>query len=944
MRERIWRRWAFGAVAFACIAGIVPGAASAAEKVAPIVPGYVRLKDEAKASAAEQGEVLLGELNCLQCHAAPGQKRIFTKGAPDLSAAGSRMTPQYIRAYLTDNHGMKPGTTMPDSFHASDAQAKEGAIDFLTNYLVSLGGPIKPSGEEGNSLMADHGRTLFQQVGCAACHAPDKKANTTIPSIPFPKLAEKTTVEHLAAFLLDPAKVRPAGRMPSLNLTKDEARDIAVYLLKDQLDNPQNKLAGPAHTSGLNYIYYEVQAHTAAVDKIDPLRPKSKGRIDHFGLEFPGHRNDNFAVKYSGAIHIPKTGKYTFYTNSDDGSRLYIGKQLVVDNDGVHPVGEKSGEIELAEGDQPITVTYFQGGGEFILSVSWEGPGITKQEIPSDVLFSVGGVPMVPLENEAFTVDPQKAQMGKMMFNAIGCAACHKVPGTKPMTERKALAELNPDAATGCLGDQIPKSVPNYQLNADQRAALKAAVKEAKDLDKPLEPKQEAMHLAAAFNCFACHARDGAGGPTADRAPLFVMSAEFDMGDEGRLPPKLTGVGAKLQPAAMEKIIFENKLHIRPVLATRMPTFHKEAAGAIVDAFVKADAGPTLPVPTFNQIAAKDGRTLFGNKGLGCVNCHGINGVKSMGMPAPDLGNCGERLTYTWFHELLVDPAHINPATRMPGFWPKGEVAFKTLAGGAEDSQIAALWEYLSLGKSMALPAGLTPAEGDELIPTDAPIVHRSFFPPPVNRSISVGFPEMVHCAFDADTVRMNVAWKGRFLDARPSWEDRGGNRLRPLGTDVIDMPPGPSFAVLASPNAEWPLPKPTYKDQAERNLGGHFKGYVLDKEDRPIFHYILNGIDIHEQPLPVLKTGGADLERKFDLSSKQPVKDLYFLAAQGKQIEAKSPGEWVVDGKLTLKLGAKPTGTGQPIIRDGDKGTKQLLIPISLDNGTASFNVEMSW
>ena len=167
--------------------------------------------------------------------------------------------------------------------------------------------------------------------------------------------------------------------MPSLNLTRDEARDIAVYLLKDQLDNPQSKLAGPARTSGLDYIYYEVLAHTAAVEKIDPLRSKSKGRVNRFTLDFPGHRNDDFAVKFSGAIHVAKAGKYTFYTNSDDGSRLYIGKQLVVDNDGVHPAGEKSGEVELAESDEPITVTYFQGGGGFVLDAvsrgkDWESP------------------------------------------------------------------------------------------------------------------------------------------------------------------------------------------------------------------------------------------------------------------------------------------------------------------------------------------------------------------------------------------------------------------------------------------------------------------------------------------------------------------------------------------------------------------------------------------
>jgi mono/diheme cytochrome c family protein len=941
MPEKMWRRAVFATIAWAVVMSGLTYAGTA-EPVAPIVPGYTRLKDEAKAPQAEQGQVLLGELNCIQCHAAPGQKRIFTKGAPDLTHAGARMTPQYIRAYLLDNHGMKPGTTMPDLFHASEPQAKEGVADYLTHFLVSLGGPIKTSGEEVNVLAADQGRKLFHKVGCVACHAPEK--GLAIPSIPLPNLATKTTVENLEAFLLDPSKVRPGGRMPSLNLTRDEAHAIAIYLLREQLDNPQSRTAEPAKAPGVNFIYYELTAvYTAAVEKIDPLRPKSKGHIDHFTLEIPNHRKDKFAIKFNGMLRVPKDGKYNFYTSSDDGSRLYINDKLVVDNDGTHPANEKSGTVNLIEGDVPIVVTYFQQSADMALKVQWEGPGFGKREIGSDALYSVGGRPMVPLNSETFIVDPQKAQLGARMFGAIGCAYCHTVPGTQPMRVHKSMAELDPESATGCLGDQIPRTVPNYHLAADQRAALKAALKNVKELDTPLEPKQLVMHTAAAFNCFACHVRDNAGGPTADRVPLFVMSAEFDMGDEGKIPPRLTNVGAKLKVQALDEIIFQDKLHVRPVLATRMPTFSREKAGGIVEALFRADETAVVPAPKFDQLSAKDGRKLFGTKGMGCVNCHGVNGVKSLGMPAPDMGNAHERLTYTWYHELLLNPAHVNPNTRMPAFWSGGDVAFKNIAGGTVDGQIGALWNYMSLGASMPLPTGLQSSGGDELVPVDGPIVHRTFFKDAGNRSIAVGFPEMLHVVFDADVVRLAFSWKGRFFDAKGMWEGRGGSHLGALGTDQIALPPGPSFAVLASPDAEWPTPKPTFKNQVERNLGGHFKGYELDKEDRPIFHYILNEIDIHEQPMPVLKTGGADLLRKFQLSSKQAVKGLYFIAAQGKAIEPKSADEWVVDGKVTVRLSDKSVGTGKPVIRE-TAGGKQLLVPISFDTGKASFNVEMSW
>ncbi|MDB5173692.1 MAG: hypothetical protein JWN51_2465, partial [Phycisphaerales bacterium] len=769
MRERVgpaslWRRAVGISIAVACCFGSI---ANAAPAEAPVVPGFERLK-EAKADPAAQGELLLGELNCLQCHWAQGQKRIDTKGAPDLSSAGARLTPQYLRAYVADPHGVKPGATMPDIFHSSEPAAKQGAVEYLTHYLISLGGPMKPAGEEGNVMLVEIGRKAYHQLGCVACHAPEKKGPTTVASVPLPNLAEKTTVDQLEAFLLDPTKVRSGGRMPNLHLAREEARAIAVYLLRDQLENPQNANSGPARVRGAKYAYYDRGLATAALERFDRVKPKSEGHVEQFTLNMPGRGSQNFAVKYTAAIHIPRAGKYTFHTTSDDGSRLYLGKNLVVQNDGVHPAEEKSGTIDLQEGDQPITVTYFQGGGEAELKVEWEGPDLARQEIPADAIYTVGGKPMVPLHQEQFVVDPQKAAMGGQMFAAMGCVSCHAIPGAgKAMRQQKALAELNVDSPTGCLGNKIAKGAPNYELNDEQRQDIKAALKNAKELDKPLDAKEEVAHLTAAFNCLACHVRGNTGGPAPDRAEYFVMSAPFDMGDEGRIPPRLTNVGAKLTPAALQQIIFEGKLHIRPVLATRMPIFSKEKAGALADAIVIADAAAPDKAVAFSEIAVKDGRQLVGTKGLGCVNCHGVNGVKSLGMPAPDLGTAQPRLRPAWFHELLANPAHVNPGTRMPAFWADGAMAYPKLAGGTMDSQINAMWSYLSLGQSMALPSGLQPAAGEELIPTDSPIVHRTFMADVSNRAVLVGFPEMVHVAFDADVVRLAKAWKGRFFDAK---------------------------------------------------------------------------------------------------------------------------------------------------------------------------------
>ena len=930
------------AARFAFATGILMSAGVFAARP-PVVPGYDRLKDEANASPAELGQVLLGELNCAQCHAAPNSKRLLTRGAPDLSNAGARITPQYLRHYIADPHGVKPGTAMPDLFHSSDPQAKQGAVEYLTQYLVSLGGPIKPATEEGNVLLVDEGRKLYQRIGCVACHDPDKGAQMKLPSFPLPaNLAEKTTVNQLEAFLLDPLKERPSSRMPNFGLGREEANAIAVYLLRDQMNNPQVAGAPPARGRGLRYEYFDQKPDDAAVETIGRLKAKYTGTSPGFILNIPNRRNEQFGLKFSGGISIPHTGKYTFFITSDDGSRLYLDGHLLLDDDGDHAPQEKVGEIELQEGDHPIVVTYYQNAGPMELKVEWSGPGFERKIIPASVLFHTAGQALVPLNSEKFTVDAQKAQMGGQMFAAMGCASCHNITGQKSLRESKAMAELNLDNDGGCLGTHPTKEVPQYDLSDGQRQALKAALTDKAGLNKPLEPAEQIIHTMAAMNCFACHRRGNVGGPTAERNPFFVMTAEFDMGEEGRIPPHLAGVGAKLRPEAMDAIIYEGKLHIRPVLATRMPMWGKQAMGTLVDAFQKADTAPEMAAPQFSGKSAIEGRQLIGVRGLGCVNCHGVVGVKSLGMPAPDLTDQHERLKYGWFYRLLDNPPAVNPGTRMPQFWPAHQATLKDIAGGTEDGQIAALWTYLSLGKSMALPAGLIPTGGYELIPADAPIVHRTFMEGVGPRAVLVGYPEMVHVAFDANGVKLVESWRGKFFDARGMWEGRGGNWLGPLGTDIIQMPPGPSFAILEHADAPWPVIEESRRDEKYRNIGGHFKGYVLDKQERPTFQYVLNGIDIHEQPLPVLKSAKSDLDRKFTLESKEPVQNLYFLAAAGKAITAKSPGVWDVDGgKLTVTL--KSADKLAPVVRDSN-GEKQLLVPVQFKDGAASFDVEMSW
>jgi alpha-L-fucosidase len=97
-------------------------------------------------------------------------------------------------------------------------------------------------------------------------------------------------------------------------------------------------------------------------------------------------RDTAFALRYRGYIRVPATGVYRFSLTSDDGSRMWLGESLLIDNDGPHGAKEVSAPAALEAGWHPIVVGMFQATGGLELQVSWSGPGIAKERVPAGVL------------------------------------------------------------------------------------------------------------------------------------------------------------------------------------------------------------------------------------------------------------------------------------------------------------------------------------------------------------------------------------------------------------------------------------------------------------------------------------------------------------------------------------------------------------------------------
>lgn len=103
---------------------------------------------------------------------------------------------------------------------------------------------------------------------------------------------------------------------------------------------------------------------------------------------FPGTQLvDNFYVVWNGVLRVPKDGAYTFFLESDDGSRLVIDGKQVVDNGGLHPMEEKSGAAELKAGDHEIKVEFFEGEVDAGCILSWQTGDGRKEVVPASVLF-----------------------------------------------------------------------------------------------------------------------------------------------------------------------------------------------------------------------------------------------------------------------------------------------------------------------------------------------------------------------------------------------------------------------------------------------------------------------------------------------------------------------------------------------------------------------------
>jgi glucose/arabinose dehydrogenase len=102
------------------------------------------------------------------------------------------------------------------------------------------------------------------------------------------------------------------------------------------------------------------------------------------GVPAPGIGADTFSVRWTGQVRAKVTGTHTFYTISDDGVRLFVNGQQLVNNWTDHYPAENAGTINLTAGQKyDIRLEVYENGGGAVAQLRWSGPGLAKEVVPA---------------------------------------------------------------------------------------------------------------------------------------------------------------------------------------------------------------------------------------------------------------------------------------------------------------------------------------------------------------------------------------------------------------------------------------------------------------------------------------------------------------------------------------------------------------------------------
>lgn len=644
------------------------------------------------------------------------------------------------------------------------------------------------------SAAEEGGLLLLGELNCVACHR--LPGAERLPPRPAPALRDvgaRLGSAALAAFVAHPAEVKPGTLMPRTALAAGEVTALTAYL--GTLGRPRPDPAPPAGSVEAGRALYHAVG-CVACHAADAARPG------------PPAAGETSAPARSAVVPLALGARY-------DRAALI---RFLVDPLEVRPAGRMP-DSHLTPAEAADVAAYLQ-----------------REQ---------GSPPAAP----AAAAPAALVAEGRRLFTARGCAACHGDPEPGPAAATvPAAPDLGADPAVltrGCLAEAPAAGAPDFALDGVQREALRAALRRLVADASFLRPGPavDVERFLARMNCYACHARGGRGGvePALTRHFTVNDSTAESLGEMGSLPPVLDHVGRKLTRDWWAKLLWEGGGEVRPYQVARMPAFGQAVSEPVLARWEEADRRePPVAIDVSGRQLhqrAGYGRTLLGTQdgGLGCITCHGLRDRPAVGMSAIPLDAAARRLLPEYFKELLLNPQSVQPGTRMPPMFQGRPKA---------NQEIEQLWTYLKEADQQLLPEGLLRTGEYELKPEQAgrTLVFRTFLQGAGLAAVAVGTPAGRHAAFDAREVRWALTWRGRFLDALTTWEERAMTPARPLGEAVTSLPAWTPFARAEAGAAEVPH---------------RFHGHVTAADGTPTFRYEAGPLQVEDTLHPDAAGGG---------------------------------------------------------------------------------------
>lgn len=258
----------------------------------------------------------------------------------------------------------------------------------------------------------NEGLTLISKSDCRTCH--NVKAKTIGPSYMEIASRYKATEEN-TTYLISKIKNGGSGiwgaqvMTPHPDLPDNDVKKMISYILglvpeAEKEGNNETLSSGDIEFLDAQQVN-EGDIIMGSVTKVYKIRPNTKALPDFktigapmMGGLMPNFDNlsdgkfidltDNFAIEAEGFLDIEKDMKVIFRMWSDDGSRLYINDQMIVDHDGTHGTSSKENTIGLKKGFHKFRIEYFNGGGGRFLSFNWKPEGKSAFEVvPQAVIY-----------------------------------------------------------------------------------------------------------------------------------------------------------------------------------------------------------------------------------------------------------------------------------------------------------------------------------------------------------------------------------------------------------------------------------------------------------------------------------------------------------------------------------------------------------------------------